>query len=216
MDKDILNNPLEGMKAKPNGIHIIEGSKEILTTLENNIALLESVWNAGGWIIIKNVTPESLDSFNKIVGYEHILREFRQERVRFPAVRDPLSTGLTQADVVMSSGKRIQKWNRDEWPTDDAFDYILDLNDIAPFAKFPSPAHWNDPNTTGPGTDTWPLNMVNGYGADTHWRMVFSIHLNNDDPTEWMMELPREENKGDTHRAQFNLSPYISIRDHSE
>jgi len=93
----------------------------------------------------------------------------------------------------MTSGKRIQRHNRDEWPVDDAFDYVVDLHDIAPFSTFPSPAHWNDPDTKGPGTDTWPMNMVNGFGADTHWRMVFSIHLMRGDPTRWSIDLPRRE-----------------------
>lgn len=185
--------PLAALRSTPGGIHIIEGSPENLRALAGESALLKQIWNAGGWLFIQNVTPDSLDAFNRIVGVNHVIRPFRQERVRFPAVRDPVSSGLTQRDVVMSSGRRIQTFNRDEWPTDDAFDYILDLEDVAPFAEFPPPAHWNDPGTTGPGSDTWPLNMVNGFGADTHWRMVFSIHLANGDPTHWTMTLPRQE-----------------------
>lgn len=186
-------DPVAALRSAPDGIHFVEGTPENLRSLASEADLLREVWSRGGWLFVQNVTPDSLDAFNRIVGVDHVIRPFRQERVRFPAVRDPISSGLTQRDVVMSSGRRIQQFNRDEWPTDDAFDYILDLKDVAPFAEFPSPAYWNDPGTTGPGTDTWPLNMVNGYGADTHWRMVFSIHLANGDPTDWTMTLPREE-----------------------
>ena len=64
---------------------------------------------------------------------------------------------------------------------------------MADFAEFPSPAYWNDPDVRGPGSDTWPLNMVNGYTARDHWRFGFSIHLQKGDPTEWTIKLPREE-----------------------
>jgi beta-galactosidase len=113
--------------------------------------------------------------------------------VQFPAVRDPLSAGLSLSDVVMTTGERIARSKRDEWPSDDGFKYILDLDDIAPFSTFPGPAHWNDPDTTGPGSDTWPMNMVNGFLSDTTWRLIFSIHLERGDPTSWTTTLPREE-----------------------
>jgi beta-galactosidase len=35
--------------------------------------------------------------------------------------------------------------------------------------------------------------MVNGFTAQDHWRLGFSIHLHQGDPTEWTIELPREE-----------------------
>ena len=188
-----VEDPLAAIKADPGAIHVVEGTEENLATLAANKAALDDVYAAGGWLFVLNVTPESLDAFNAIVDYEHLIRPFRQELVRFPAVRDPLTSGLTQRDAaVMTSGKRIRT-NRDEWPDTDAFSYILDTGDIAPFAELPSPAYWNDPKTEGPGNDTWPLNMVNGFKADAHWRLVFSIHLNKNDPTRWTMKLPREE-----------------------
>lgn len=187
------DDPIKALSDHIGGLLIVEGTPSNLAALAARKDLLEKTWAAGGWLLVSNVTPESLDAFNRIVGQNHLLRPFRQELVRFPAVRDPLTAGLTQRDVVMSSGRRIQWFNSDEWPTDDAFAHIVDLEDVAPFAEFPSPAYWNDPGTTGPGDDTWPLNMVNGFTIDTHWRMIFSIHLANGDPTRWTMKLPRRE-----------------------
>ncbi|MBN2450294.1 MAG: hypothetical protein JXR77_07885 [Lentisphaeria bacterium] len=186
-------DPLAAIAEVPGGVVVLEGTPENLARLGAAADTLRAHWEQGGWLVVLAVTPESLDAFNALVGREHILRPFRQELVRFPATRDPLTSGLTLRDVVMSSGRRIQTWNRDEWPTDDAFDFIVDLDDIAPFCEFPPPAYWNDPGTQGPGDDTWPLNMVNGFTADTHWRMVFSIHLAKGDPSRWTMRLPRSE-----------------------
>ncbi len=186
-------SPLQALRDPAKEIVVVEATEERLQELADNLELVRAFNERGGWLMIMGVTPDSLPHFNELVGYNHLIRPFRMERVQFPAVRDPLTAGLSLRDVVMTTGERITRHHRDEWPVSDAFDYVVDLDDIAPFAEFPSPAHWNDPGTTGPKTDTWPLNMVNGFLADTHWRVIFSIHLANNDPTSWTIELPREE-----------------------
>lgn len=192
MTYESLNDPVQAVQGKAEVV-VVQAGGGNLQKLAANPAALKAFTEKGGWLMVMGVTPETLADFNKLVGYEHILRPFRQEKVQFPAVRDPLTAGLGLQDVVMSSGRRIQEFNRDEWPVDDGFLWIVDTDDIAPFSKFPEPAYFGDPNTKGPGDDTWPLNMVNGYLADTHWRMIFSIHLMRGDPTKWDIEFPREE-----------------------
>lgn len=173
-------------------ILVVQGN-ENLKKLADQAGAVRQFASDGGWLMVIGVTPESISYFNKLVGYEHMIRPFREEKVQFAPVRDPLTAGLSLSEVVMSSGRRIQEFNRDEWPVDDAFQYIVDLDEVAPFARFPGPEYWGDPQTKGPGDDTWPLNMVNGFTADAHWRMIFSIHLQKGDPTSWEMELPRTE-----------------------
>jgi len=187
------SDPVKAIENPNAEIVIADASEETMSELGNATEAIQRFNDRGGWLVILGVTPETLGDFNQIVGVDHLIRPFVMERVQFPAVRDPLTAGLSLRDVVMTSGERIQVHNRDEWPADDAFNYILDLDDIAPFSKFPSPEYWNDPETKGPGSDTWPRNMVNGFFADTHWRVIFSIHLHLDDPTSWTIELPREE-----------------------
>ncbi|MGF1483253.1 MAG: glycoside hydrolase family 2 TIM barrel-domain containing protein [Opitutales bacterium] len=184
---------LAALKNPAKEIVVVEATPERLKTLADNQAMVDAFNQRGGWLMILELTPDGLPHFNRLVGYDHLMRPFRTERVQFPAVRDPLTAGLSLRDVVMTSGERIQRHSRDEWPASDAFEYIVDLDDIAPFSEFPSPAYWNDPGTTGPRTDTWPLNMVNGFLADAHWRLIFSIHLNKDDPTSWTIDFPRVE-----------------------
>jgi len=187
------DNPVAAIENKEAEIVIVEATKERMDALAGATDKVNAFNDRGGWLVILGITPDTLDDFNKIVGVDHIIRPFVMERVQFPAVRDPLTAGLSLRDVVMTSGERIQVHSRDEWPADDAFEYIVDLDDIAPFSEFPGPEYWNDPDTKGPGTDTWPRNMVNGFLADIHWRVIFSIHLQKGDPTAWTVKFPREE-----------------------
>lgn len=188
-----VTDPLAAIRSGTFGIVAVQATPEAMRALASDVSAVRAYAENGGWVMILGVLPETLADFNTLVGYAHIIRPFRMEKVRFAPRRDPLSAGLGLQDVVMSSGERIQAFNRDEWPVDDAFVGIVDLEDVAPFAEFPPPAYWGDPDTKGPGDDTWPLNMVNGYLSDTHWRMIFSIHLNHADPTKWDIKLPREE-----------------------
>ncbi|NOU36164.1 MAG: hypothetical protein HOO88_05300 [Kiritimatiellaceae bacterium] len=177
---------------KSGGIVIVDGTKANLEKLGSAAADLAAFFAGGNYLMVINVTPDSLAAFNKLVGYEHVLRPFRQELVRFPVVPNPLTAGLTLRDVVMTNGKRFQVFNRDEWPADDAFDYIADLDDIAPFAEFPSPDYFGF-KVTGPGTDQWPLNMVNGFTHATHWKLAFSIWVGDGVPKPFTLTLPKEE-----------------------
>ena len=188
-----VTNPIEAVSDEGIRLIVVDGTPANLNQLAENESVLDSYFDRGGWLMVMNVTPESLSPFNEIVDYEHLIRPFRMERVTFPSVRDPLTAGLTLRDVVMGSGERIQRHTKDEWPADDAFESIVDIDDVADFAEFPSPAHFNDPDVRGPGSDRWPLNMINGYTAKDHWRLGFSIHLQDDDPTEWTIKLPRQE-----------------------
>ena len=195
-------DPVATLKATPAGLVIVQGTPEHLAALAAAPDVVKAFTQSGGYLVVLNVTPESLASFNKLVGYDHVLRPFREELVRFPASRHPLTAGLTLPDVVMSSGKRIQTWNADEWPTSDAFDHIADLTDIAPFATFPTPAEMGDNETKGPGNDRWPLNMVNGYTSATHWRVVYTIWVGEPGPKPIKLTLPREETV-----TRFSVTP---------
>jgi beta-galactosidase len=192
MNYEAAADPVKALQGKAEVV-AVQAVGDNLKKLAAAPDVVKAFTDRGGWLVILGITPETLADFNQIAGTDHILRPFRQEKVQFPPVRDPLTAGLGLQDVVMTSGRRIQDWNQDEWPVDDGFKYIVDLDDIAPFSTFPGPEYWNDPGTKGPGDDTWPLNMVNGYLSDTHWRLIFSIHLMRGDPAKWDIEFPREE-----------------------
>jgi glycosyl hydrolase family 2 len=183
-----LLRALQGTKE----IVIAEATPEVLARLAKRRDVLEAFTARGGWLMLMGLTPEGLADFNRLVGVEHMIRPFERERVTMPARRDPLLSGLTTRDVVMESPQKIAVHSGDRWMSDDEFTYVVDLDEVAPFATWPGPDYWNQPEGA-PGSDHWPRNMVNGFVASDYWRYIFSILLFQGEPTKWTIELPREE-----------------------
>ena len=71
-------------------------------------------------------------------------------------MRNPLTAGLTTGDIVMLSGKRIFGWTADEYVASDVFSYVVDLDEMAPFAKSDFASYDNIVNGFV-GSDGWPL-----------------------------------------------------------
>jgi beta-galactosidase len=109
----------------------------------------------GGYLVLHGLSPDGLADYNKLVGFEHMIRPFRQERVSLTAPRHPLLNGVTLSDVVLYSAKRIFSWQSGNYVANDTFSYVVDLEDVAPFGKWDSDFHYNLVNgMTSP--DGWP------------------------------------------------------------
>ena len=135
---------------------VIDASPANLKQLSANMAKVQAFNAAGGYIVFNNLSPEGLADYNKIVGFDHMIRPMQRERVLFSTVRDPLMAGTTTGDIVMLSGERIFGWTADEFIAGDVFSYIVDYEDVAPFAK--STFFAFDKITNGfVGADGWPL-----------------------------------------------------------
>ena len=63
-----------------------------------------------------------------------MIRPFRRERVQFAAVRHPLTAGLGLADVQLYSSQSIFGFQSGNYVASDTFSYVVDLEDVAPFA----------------------------------------------------------------------------------
>jgi beta-galactosidase len=135
---------------------VINASPTNLKQLADNKTRVEAFNKAGGYIVFNNLTPEGLSDYNKIVGFDHMIRPMQRERVTFPAVRDPLLAGATTGDIVMLNGERIFGFIADEYTVSDEFSYIVDYDDVAPFAKSSFHAYGNITNGFV-GSDGWPL-----------------------------------------------------------
>ena len=85
-------------------------AKELLKALADNLDKVKAFTKEGGWIVFHNLTPQGIKDYNKLVGYEHLIRPFRRERVTFPPSRNPLTSGLTTGDIVMYSSEQIFPW----------------------------------------------------------------------------------------------------------
>lgn len=163
--------PLEAL-ARKGGIAVIEATPGSLQTLAANKSKVDTFTKGGGWIVFNNLTPEGLASYNKVVGWNHMIRPFRRERVSFPVKKNPLTAGLSTGDIVLSSGQRINGFTSDEYTADDEFSYVVDYDDVAPFLIPPDVKYWG---LTDASNDHNPLNAVNGYTSQDWWALAFMI-----------------------------------------
>jgi beta-galactosidase len=179
-------------------IALVSATPANLAQLAGHADSLQNFWKRGGTLMLCDLTPEGLADYNRIVGVEHVIRHFRCERVTFPPVRNPLTAGLTTGDIVMLSGKRIFDYRADEYVAADAFNYVVDLEDIAPFAKSDFGSYDN---------------IVNGFVGSDGWPLISDFPLPADGkPFEIHIDLPREETILEyTHDPSVNYRPTTKI-----
>ncbi len=95
---------------------------------------MKAFTEAGGWIIFNRLAPDGLADYNRLVGVEHVMRPFRKEKVTWSALRDPITAGLPTSNIVFGTGKRIMWFAPPEWPDPNGYSYVVDLDEVAPFA----------------------------------------------------------------------------------
>jgi beta-galactosidase len=138
----------------------------------------------GGWIILSGLNPEGLADYNRLVGFDHMIRPFRRERVTFGVKRHPLTSGLTIADVALYSGQRIFPWTQGNYVAGDTFSYVVDYEDVAPFAEFQKEDYehpdWNRSN------------MVNGMVSADAWKYIVNTTAPKDGPVDFPLHMPKE------------------------
>jgi len=179
-------------------IALVSATPANLKRLADNFDAVQSFWQRGGALLLCGLTPEGLADYNRIVGVNHVIRPFTRERVTFPAVRNPLTAGLTTGDIVMLSGKRIFDWTADEYVASDVFSSVVDLDDLAPFAK----------------SDFGNFDkIVNGFVGSDGWPLIIDFPFPKDGkPYEINMDLPQEETILEyTHKASMNYNPTTKI-----
>ncbi len=171
-----VSDPLAALGAGK--IAVIAATPANLKTLAANVDRVKQFTAGGGWLVFNGLTPEGLADFNKLVGVEHIIRPFRREKVTFPPVRNRLTAGLTVGDVALYSSERIFPWQEGAFVADDTFSHVVDYDEVAPFAKFPSDYYHS---------------MVNGMVSADSWKYIFSFELKRGDKPEWDMAFPAEQ-----------------------
>ncbi|HLK58434.1 MAG TPA: glycoside hydrolase family 2 TIM barrel-domain containing protein [Chthonomonadaceae bacterium] len=149
------NDPLQAL-SHPGSIALIAATPENLHTLAANGEKVAAFTGGGGWIVLNGLTPEGLADYNKLVGFEHMIRPFKRERVTFPPIRSPLTAGIPTGDIVMYSSQRIFNFQEGNYVVSDEFNYVVDLDEVAPFGKSPFFAYDNITNNFV-SADGWPL-----------------------------------------------------------
>jgi len=179
-------------------IAIVSATFANLRVLASSMDQVRAFWNRGGTIVFNGLTPEGLADYNRIVGVDHLIRPFARERVTFPPVRNPLFSGLTTGDIVMLSGERIFNWTADEYVASDVFTYVVDYDDIAPFAKSDFASYGN---------------IVNGFVGSDGWPLIIDFPIPaGDKPFSIKITLPREETITEmTYDPSVNYNPTTRI-----
>lgn len=190
--------PLAAIRDAEKRIAVISATPAYLKQLADDPAALQAFWRRGGTMVLCGLTPEGLADYNRIVGVEHVIRPFKRERVTFPPVRNPLTAGLTVGNIVLLSGQRMFGWTADEYVASDVFTNVVNLDDMAPFAK--SEFHSFD-------------NIVNGFVGSDGWPLIIDFEYPKDGkPYEIHLDLPSEETIVEyTHDQSVNYSPTTRI-----
>lgn len=149
-------------------ILVVHASKDNLELLLNMQEKIGEFTNKSRWIMLWGLEPDGLSAFNKLLGTEHLIREFRLERVSIE--KDILSSGLGNRDVVQYSNEEIM--HGDKWLSQEVFTYCVDTSDIAPFCKLPGQ---KDEPYHPTKDDHDPYNLVNGMTGHDFWRYILQI-----------------------------------------
>lgn len=157
------------------GIVVISATPANLHALAENLPKVRTFTEHGGYLLLNGLTPEGLADYNKIVNVEHMIRPFRREKTGLATPRDPLAAGLTTGDVVMYSGEKMFDFNDDRFVASDIFNFLVDTDDVAPFATLPNEYFYN---------------TVNGFVSSDGWKYIFSFELKNGAP-EYAMTFPK-------------------------
>lgn len=169
----------EALQVKPPAVLLIHASSANLEALLRWQKLVKTFVEGGGWILLWGLEPGGLKAFNTLLGTQHLLREFRLERVAL--VRDPLTEGLGHRDVVQYSTEELL--HGDKWLSQEVFTYCVDGEDIAPFCRLPG-------QREGPYRPTKddhdPFNLVNGMTSHDFWRYILQIWY-----ADWKPQEPR-------------------------
>jgi len=155
------------------GIVIVDATPTNLKVLADNKPKVDAFFTAGGTLVFTNLTPDGLASYNRIVGVNHQIRPFRREKTSLSLPRHPLASGLSLGDVTMLSSERMFNFNDDMYVANDVFSYVVDTNDVAPFAQFPSDYHYN---------------ITNGFVSADGWPYIFSMELGKGQAPEFDMK----------------------------
>ncbi len=160
---------------QPGGIAVITATPTNLHRLAANLSKVRAFTASGGSLVLNGLTPEGLADYDKIIGVEHMIRPFRREKTALAIPRDPLAAGITQGDVVLSSGEKMFGFNDDTFVADDTFRYVVDVDDVAPFAVLPN---------------EYLYNSVNGFVSADSWKYILSFELKSGAP-EYTMTFPK-------------------------
>ncbi len=192
------SDPVRALDRPGVRLAIVSATPGHLRALAGAVDRVRSFHASGGYLVLHGLTPEGLADYNRVVGFDHLIRPFRRERVTFPPARNPLTAGLTTGDVVLLSGERIFPWTADEYVASDMFRFVVDHDDVAPFGSSPFAAY--------------PL-ITNGFVGADGWPLIIDYPVPpGGKPAEIAVTLPRAESIVEyTHIPSVNYWPTTRV-----
>ena len=192
------SDPLAALKDPARRIAILSGTPATLKTLVGAKEVLAAFYQRGGTLILHGVPPAGLADLNTLTGVQNLMRPFIRERVQFPAVRNPLTAGLSSGDIVLYSGKRVFGFRSDEFTVDDEFTHVVDYDEVAPFATSDFASYDK---------------IVNGFIGADGWPQIIDFPIpDNNQPFNIHIKLPREETVTEfTFDPSVNYNPTTKI-----
>jgi hypothetical protein len=171
---------------------IIDATAENLAVLSRLRRKADVFQKAGGWVMLCNVRPESIDGFNELAGTGHLLRPFRLERVHMLDTDTPLAATIGDGDVMQYGTEWIARWNGKRWVSGDTFGYCIDGDDAGPFTYPPGAKH--EPyEYKGTMSDNDPYNYVNGMLNDDFWKYIRQVWIGDGGPEPLVFTVRRPE-----------------------
>jgi beta-galactosidase len=171
-------DPLKALAEPGVKIALVHATPANLKVMAENLDKVKQFNKAGGWIVFNGLTPEGLAHYNKIVGFDHMIRPFARERVTFPARKNPLTAGLSTSDIVLYSSQQIFPWQTGNYVASNIYSYVVDYDEVAPFAQFP-----ND----------FIRNLVNGFVSADGWVFIVNVPAPDKPPLDWLLKFPKEQ-----------------------
>ena len=168
----------EALGGNSKRLAIVSAVPANLKTLAADRTKVDAFTKSGGYLVLHGLTPEGLSDYNKLVGVDHIIRPFRRERVTFPRAKNPLTAGLSLGDIVLLSGERIFDFTSDEYVASDIYSYVVDLDDVAPFAQFE-----NEFNQM----------MTNGFVSADAWKYIVNVNAPANPPLDFKLNFPKPQ-----------------------
>jgi len=159
---------------------IITATPAHLTDLLANAAALDAFTRDGGWLLLNGLTPDGLKDYDTLVGIPHLLRPFRSEKVGISPQCPAIGRGLQAQDVSMRTS--LNQWTGDFLVSTDAYGWVVDTDDLAPFVTLPDYTWFHHPNAS---TDHNPLNLIDGFGSGDTWKRVLALY-----PSRSRMDFP--------------------------
>jgi len=191
-------------------VAVIDGTADNLAALNRLKSEADAFQKAGGWIMLCNVRPESIEGFNALAGTRHLLRPFRLERVHTLDTDTALAATIGDGDVMQYGTEWIARWNGKRWVSGDTFSYCIDGDDAGPFTYPPGAKH-QPYEYKGTMSDNDPYNYVNGMLNSDFWKYIRQIWIGENGPDPLVFTVRRAETIREVRI--WNNSNYGTIED---